>query len=293
MNPKLRRLIIQLTLITSLILLILVIIFFASKNEDIRSFSLNLITELVGFVIIVFILERILNKYRELEGLEKMNFVASQFNKVFQGYVNTLADIYKATSTEATDEIFKDLKKLFNEDFFKQLDNFDIDSHGPVIDKVEKINDEFKFHFKPWHEVLINRFEEHEKMMESYFEKYSAWMNNDMMKMYSGVLDIKISNSIRAHKRYEQLRLEEQEEGFVKYRISVSCGYHIFALANTLITIDEYNRSAFSSVEQIAVNKNLWANHIAPGIGESLISDEDEKNYIPRGLMDYSKLSKF
>lgn len=144
-----------------IILGVATIVYFIFNNGELKSFTLNLITEIIGILVTILLIDRALRskEKREKDKIIKSAFV--QFKRPAKNVLNLLVKIYKATCESKPEKLTTNYKDLFSTNlFFETIQYLDFKLEAPVVPKQQ------------WSQYIYNEVTNFKKEIDKILDKY-------------------------------------------------------------------------------------------------------------------------
>ncbi len=121
-------------IIISLILLLVIALYFKTTNTELKSFSLNLITEIIGIFITVFLIDYVIQEREKRERIKILKNAFKEFKRPTVKLLYLLTSIYKATCEKVPEDLKSTYPEILGtEDFYNSIPHLDFMRSAPVM----------------------------------------------------------------------------------------------------------------------------------------------------------------
>ncbi|MFV8354937.1 hypothetical protein ACNQGB_01980 [Flavobacterium sp. XS1P32] len=118
----------------SAILMAVIIIYFSTTNLDLKSFSLNLVTEILGIFITVFLIDYVIQEREKKEKTKILKSAFHQFKRPVNDILHLFVEIYKATCEFKPQNLNTNYKEILStEEFYETIKLFDYVKNAPIF----------------------------------------------------------------------------------------------------------------------------------------------------------------
>jgi hypothetical protein len=237
--------------------------------EGWRAFALNLATEIVGILLVVWLIDAVL-RGRERRERERYRSVAlGQLWRPLNRQRNLLFNIYKASVKRKPDREISEVADLFDEDYFAQVAWLDITAEGDTLRSVE---DEKAM---PWFECISRQVERFGNDLGRMVDKYATYLDVDTLDAAERLLGSSFVLIVDAGPIMVANNRHRGNEGplalFAGHGRDVAVRDYTDAFS---ALVEIYNREAPTD-RQVRITNDLWSESASPKIGSARIPDPD------------------
>lgn len=241
------------------IILLIVWRIYVNTNTWIENFSLNLFTEIVGILLVVFLIDRIINRNRNKEKERYENIAIKQFRIPLIHQILFLLKLYKASTLTKPEKITDQIDNLFPEDFFKQIVYLDFSKDAPQLPAVQYLD------------YCVQEIKRFKESISRTLEKYSIYLSPDIIELIENILN---SHFIFFMMQLTRIREIDKSEG-IKRQYNFFMGYRMDTIIREYIDlmksfITKVN-SHLSSDNKIHISTTVWRDDNAPSLGSGRI----------------------
>lgn len=229
-----------------------------------KEFSLNLATQVIGILLVVFLIDRVISINQENERKKRQVIALQQLQIPLRRHFILLFNIFKSSIQVKPDKNYKHVSDLFDDTYFVQIAFFDFSKPAPVIP------------LDAWFNYLSRECSQFREALNRTIEKYSLYVESDIIDLMEETINSSfISFIIQAPAiQAPAIREVDTREGVIRE-------YNLFGGQGTCDLVKEYT-SLFSKLiesynqnvpdeKRIKMTDDLWRNDVAPKIGSSRI----------------------
>jgi len=260
-------------IVTFFILIILIL--FASYNiggTKFNDFYINLISEIIGILIVVFLIERIISKFSENEKTRIIKIAISQLELPLRKHSSMFFEFFRASTLKKPKKEYKSFDELFNDDYYKTIKYLDFSFNAPIIYITNsKVN---------WYSYIGYEFNIFKDTLNKLLNKYASFFNSDKLMLIENIINsdfLRIIIQICEYSKhikfaYDNMFGEEiAQEEMKKYLKSLS----------ELINL--YNETIKLQDKKIYIKEKYWQENEAPKFGSSrtVIEPKHKLTHLP------------
>lgn len=253
------------TLRTSYLLLTLVAVvcfavyvLFPSAPEGWRGFSLNLLTEVLGIIFTIVLIDRVLRRREERERMRYCRIALQQLRFPLMEHLEVLFNMYKASVQRKPERRISSLEDLFEDDYFEQVSHLDLSKPAPVAPQMQ------------WGDYLLHETQRFKDALERVVGRYAVPLGPDTVDIAEQLI---ASRLISMLERFPAMRASRpaQFRGWPEpmlYGMGGLVRQYTDAFA---ALVDIYNDEAPEDQRVAITKKNLWKENVSPRIGSARI----------------------
>lgn len=248
-----------------LILGLLIYIFITTQNQVTDDFSLNLITEIIGILLTVLLIDFAIKRREKKEKHDILKNTYAQYKRPARRLLQYFASIYKASTIETPVEWNTDFKTLLSaKQFYESVRYLDFLKPAPVTPKTDWINHSH---------IEINRIKAD---LEKILDKYAFVLDSKTIADLEWVINhwlletllvgpsIKVTNE-SSDSRYTSICL---------LAIDGDIGQNgIKGLIDKVLQISEDFKSVTDDTSDISYSSQMWQDNMAPKLSQSRVSE--------------------
>lgn len=246
------------------LIIILIIIYFKNPYATnwLRDFSLNLMTEIIGILLVVILIDRAINIKNENERKKRQEIAFRQLRIPLLNHFTLLFNIFKSSIQEKPDKDYKNVSDLFDDIFFYQITFFDFSKPAPVIPETN------------WFNYLSQKCLEFKDDLNRTVDKYSFYLEPETVDLMEEIINSPFISFIPQVRRIPELDIRN---GYKRE-------YNLFGGEGMIDLIKEYARLFTKLIDcynlnvldekQIIMTDVLWRNDTSPKIGSSRLQND-------------------
>jgi hypothetical protein len=248
------------------ILIIILSIYFCTHNTELKSFSLNLITEILGIFITVFLIDYVIQEREKKEKQKILQSAFHQFKRPIREILGLLVIIYKSTCKSKPEDLKKTYKEILStDDFYKTIKYLDFMKKAPITPTAN------------WANYITHTVKSFNGSIDKIIDKYAF------------VLDSKMITEMESINNSSILQILASSEIILKSDISMNFSReNLPILANDDIIDDlkDFLDKVFHLIEyfenqaeihfELNYDEGIWGENIAPKIGTGRVSLRNE-----------------
>jgi hypothetical protein len=236
--------------------------FFSSGQYPwLKSFSLDIASEITGILIVVFSIDRVIaidqeNQRRKLEAVAFL-----QLRRPLRRHFYLFFNMFKAAIAEKPDKNYQTVVDLFDHTFFEELAFLDFSKPAPVLGAIEA----------DWSDYLLRECSQFKDSLNRTMEKYCLFLQPELIELMEEVINSpflwivfnapvirQFSAKNNTSNSYNLLARQEIRDLLKEY----------IQLITALL--EQYNQRV-SEDKQIKISDELWAKEVLPKIGSGRI----------------------
>ncbi|HBL10382.1 MAG TPA: hypothetical protein DD379_03025 [Cyanobacteria bacterium UBA11162] len=233
----------------------------SDPNSWIKSFSMEMASEIIGIFIVVFSIDRVIeiDQEKQRRKLESVAFL--QLRRPLLRHFYLFFNMFKATITEKPDKVYQAVPDLFDNVFFEQLAFLDFDKSAPVLPSLEAT----------WSDYLSKECVQFKDSLNRTMEKYCLFLQPEIIELMEDIINSPF------------LWLVFQAPAIRKFggRQNTSGSYNLLARKEIRDLLREYTKliaelfeqynQRVSDEQKIKISADLWSNDILPKMGSGRI----------------------
>ncbi|WP_300565431.1 hypothetical protein [Flavobacterium sp.] len=243
------------------ILISIIILYFKTSDSELKSFSLNLITEILGIFITVFLIDRAIQSREKKEKLKILQSAYIQFRNPVMKMLDFLITAYKAScDTKPEDLKFTYKQILSTDEFYEAIKFLDFKNKAPITPTTN------------WSAYSA----QHVRFLKDSFDK--------TIDKYAFVLDSKLINDMESLSNSRFLQILASAEIILQSDISMNhnrANLNILANNHATKELKTFLKNIFELIEYFekqsqklsfwTYDQGIWGDNIAPKIGSSRV----------------------
>jgi hypothetical protein len=263
LNPKKTPLWISYFVLTTLSAMSFIFYFKApseSKWDWVRNITVNLGTGIIVALLTALLIDAIINRKQERErkryelvGLQQLRIpLLHQFQLLF--------NIFKASVEIKPQNIYQNLRDLFDEDYFVQLAFFDFSKPAPIATPLQ------------WFDYLSHECTKFRDALNRTVEKYSIYLDSETLDVIEQLIN---SSFISFILQAPAVREVDKRGGFSRdYNFFAGSGMGdiVREYTSLFLKLMEYYNEQVAQENKIVFKDDLWRNDVAPQFGSARIN---------------------
>ena len=247
--------------ILGILLFICVLVFLCNtpSTEWVSSFSGNLISELLGILLTVFLIDKVIEKNQENERKKYKEVAFRQLRGAIYKHLMLLANIFKASALTLPEKRkFENVREFFDDKFIEQIAYLDFSALAPVTPD------------RQWIDYLSEEFLNFKNSLGKTVEKYSMYLDSESLDLMEEVINsssmafiLQIPNAYALIKREgNQIRPDffgQSTVGDTTFRNYI----------NLFVDLVEVHNRYCAEDKKIFIEDYIWRDNIAPKLGDS------------------------
>jgi len=245
-----------------LFLVICLVIYFTNPfgTQWSKDFTLNLTAEIIGILLVVFLIDRVININQERERKRRQAIAFQQLRIPLLHHFHLLFHIFKSSTETRPDKDYKDVVGLFDDRYFIEIAFFDFSKEAPVVPPTD------------WFNRLSRECQRFKEALNNTMEKYSLYLESDTIDLMEEIIN---SHFISFILQAPVIPKIDKEKGFKRqYNLFSGQGMCDLVKEYTVLfsrLVDSYNQNVLHE-KRIEMTDDLWRNDVAPRIGSGRIS---------------------
>jgi uncharacterized membrane protein YhaH (DUF805 family) len=253
-------------LVVVVVVILLVVFGILTENETADNFSLNLITEIVGIFLTVFLIDLVIKRRENKEKKNILKNTYTQYKRPAQTLLYFFAKVYKASTLERPSEWDTDYKTLFSTDqFYTSIRYLDFMKKAPVTPNTDWLNHSH-------HEMteIKNGFD---KILDKYAFTLDSKVISDLEWLSNNWI-IKILYSGPIYKASDQ-SMDFKRENFCLLAIkSENSDNPVKELIDKVFEVAEYFESITDEKSDIQYFQSIWQENMSLQLSDSRVNAE-------------------
>ena len=235
--------------------------YFFSIKVEFKNFSLNLITEIIGIFITVFLIDSAIRLRDKKEKNEILKNALIQLKRPIQCQLNILLQIYKASCIQKPIDLKTNYKELFEtDDFYNSIQYLDFKKQAPVSPKTDWV------HFVSFEEENIK------KSLDMILDKYAFVLDSRMIKYIDWITNSTFIFIISSGKA---LHNSDIDMGFERKHLNLLAGEqtvdYIKEFLNRVFNLINYFEEQIKEKKELHYDTGFWNDNFAPKIASGRI----------------------
>lgn len=223
-------------------------------SEGWRSFTLNLLTEIVGILLTILLIDAVIRRRETREQKRYRSVTLQQMRIPLIQHLHLLFNMYKASVEEKPTKDVANVADLFTDDYLKEIQYLDLGSPGPVHPPMQ------------WFEYMnleINRMHD---ALGRVVDKYAMYLDPDTLDVAEQLINSPLVNTVGHFRTMYGLQCTPagQDSPFVPlFGLNEVVHDHVHAFSKL---VEIYNEEV-SGDRKIAIEDPMWLNNAHPLIG--------------------------
>ena len=240
-----------------LLLIVLAVLFsalsFVYKDEWVSAYSSNIAAGIIGSLIVIFLVDRIIERNREKERLRVVRIALERLRIPILWHMTLLCNVYKAATQNKPTPLPTTFKDTFTDDYYKEISFLDFAKEAPVIPK------------RDWFTHLDLMTKLFKEKLERVIDTYAVSLDVTLIEIIERIINshflfyIPQARSVpaidRQHKIKRVYTMFSGMEQIVKEHVSL------------MLELIEYFNSISDS--PIQLNQEVWRDDVAPRWGSA------------------------
>jgi len=249
-----------------------------AQFEWIKNFSLEMASEIIGILLVVFSIDRViaLEQKKEKKKLEKVTCL--QLRRPLLRHFYLIFNLFKASIAEKPNKEYERVTDLFDEYFFQEIAFLDFSQTAPV----------FTIADTSWSEYLTRECEQFQEALNNTTEKYALFLPPDILDLIEEIINDPFIWLVLQAQNIRQLGNGNKDN-------SNSSPYNFLARKEIRELLRDYTQK-FSKLliyynenvpkeKRIELTNELWNNDVPPKIGSSRVARKSvEENSTPETM---------
>ncbi len=238
--------------------------------EGWRGFFLNLAMEIVGILLVVWLIDAVLRR-REERARERYRSVALRLlRSPLNRAAHLLFNIYKASVARRPERTISRVSDLFDEDYFRQSAMLDITAASYMAHPHSIWNGETM----PWYECINTELDGFAEDLGRVIDKYAMYLDFDTIDAAERLIHSDFANIARVGPILATHSRNTGYQGPVPLLAEPGTQSPIREYVDAFSElVDIYNRGAPDD-RKIYIDDSLWRDDILPKMGSARIPDE-------------------
>lgn len=246
-----------------ILLLILLVscfsIYFSISDQSswIKSFSLELASEIIGILVAIFSIDRVIEIEQEKERKKREAVAFLQLRRPLVRHYYLLFNMFKAAVQEKPSKTYQKVSELFDDIFFEQLAFLDFSKPAPTFTSAEA----------NWSDYLYRECAQFKESLNRTVEKYCLFLQPETIDLMEEIMNSPF------------LWLVSQAPNIRKFgkKTNLSSSYNLLARQEIRDLLREYTNLVAQLFEQyngmvpvekqVSISDELWADDVPPKIG--------------------------
>lgn len=235
--------------------------FIGDENSLAHELSLNIVAEVIGILLTVFLIDAVIKKKDTNERKKRESIAFQQLKYPIERHLRLLFDMYKSSITVRPNKSYDKVSYLFDEAYYSEIIFLDFSKRAPIAFETT------------WFIHLSIETEKFKKAIEKTLDKYSFYMESDVIDLMEKILDSSFIRFIITAPSIYELDLIDGDQN----------NYNLFAWFNVIEDVRNYTRLILELVEhynsKVSNDKKIndiinkfWDDDIAPYLGDARIN---------------------
>ena len=244
--------------------------------ESWRAFALNLATEIVGILLVVWLIDAVLRRREEKERRRYRSVALQQLRRPLNRQAQLLFGMYKATVARKPQREISKVSDLFDKDYFEQVSRLDASAEGPALYSIGGSAVSWAEHIK----YEMKGFKED---LGRVVDKYAMYLDLDTIDTAEKIIDSSFIELSYTSAMMVSGARNRQYEGPVPYLGVQEIPADSPTSTSTVSPLREYVGAFSKLVEiydrdaqngrQVSTTAFEWRDDVSPKIGSARISD--------------------
>jgi hypothetical protein len=227
-------------------------------NDSSRSFYFGLSTDLIGAMVIIFLVDRIIAANQEKEKNRRRLIGLRGLRYALRNHLAMLFGMFKASIAQRPEKEYRSITDLFNEHYVTQLAFLDFSKKAPVVPEMT------------WYEYLSNECARFREQLNLTLTKFSTDLDAEMIELLEGLINSSLLEFLIQARGIPAL---DRAMGFNRGQnllngLGPLVREHTAAFLNL---VEKYN-SAVNPTDRVSLFPNPWRDDAEPRIGDSRIA---------------------
>ena len=242
------------------IALVFVYAYYKFKTIDIvRDFTPNLLSEIGGILLTVFLIDRVIRKYQDVETNKYKAIALRQLRAPLNRIYHLFGQMYKASTLALPEPSTRDFSGLFTDNFYNSIGFIDLSKPAPIMPEVN------------WIRYLDHHFTALKSDIDNIVEKFGVYLGADTVDL---MMKIKDSRFVLLATQFKVIPELHKTLG-VKYRYNLLQGPDMAKILrdfvdNYIILVQYYNGTVLER-DRIRYDESLWNENLMPKLGSDRI----------------------
>ncbi|MCT7953637.1 hypothetical protein [Laspinema palackyanum] len=227
--------------------------------------SINLIAEVTGILLVLFSVNKTVRESREKEKNKFKEIAFRQLKFTIRKQIYLFFEILKASTPQKPDKPYKKLEDLFDETYFREVQNLDLLTMAPVLTPAGEPMD--------WLDYLVSESLNLRTALGRVVDRYAFYLESEVVDLMEEMTDasfIRFLTSLWEAKRLNGLTS--------KGDLLFACEDMFREYADSLVKLVKFYNENVTSDRQIIIDEQQWQewwNHKGrPQLGDSRIKIE-------------------
>ncbi|MDD3653912.1 MAG: hypothetical protein PHO01_06985 [Desulfotomaculaceae bacterium] len=231
-------------IITFLLVVVFLLIYFYSGAEWLKEFSMNVATEVLGIIITVFVIDYLIDKKEEDERYKRQAVAIKRMRVPLIHHIHTLFNIFKASIEKEPDKKYNTLSDLFDDFYFEQIQYLDFSMEAPILPKTNWVN------------YLYNEFTRFADELKKVLDTYSLFLDSEIIELLDCISNSNFLNYVCKIRNIHQIdaQLDFKRKYLMLNGTADLCKEHI----EILMKLIDFCNKSLSEADRIQYNEYLW-----------------------------------
>ena len=248
-------------LVIFIILVSIIIVYFNTSNIELKSFSLNLITEIIGIFITVFLIDYVIQEREKQEKIKILKNAYKEFRRPTVGLLNLLISIYKATSQKVPEALKTTYSEILStEDFYKAIPYLDFMRAAPVMPSTT------------WGLHISNEVKSLQNSYNKTIEKYGFALDSTIITEMESISN---SHFLQIFGLGDRFAMVDNATNFNRQTLTVLATENLMEALHGffehLFSLNEYFGKQVNEEFIIKYDTGIWLDKIAPKVGSGRV----------------------
>ncbi|MCT7971495.1 hypothetical protein [Laspinema olomoucense] len=230
-----------------------------------KELSINLIAEVTGILLVLFSVNKAVRESREKEKNKFKEIAFRQLKFTIRKQIYLFFEILKASTPQKPDKTYKRLEDLFDDTYFKEVQNLDLLTRAPVLTPAGEPMD--------WLDYLVYESLNLRSALGRVVDRYAFYLESEVVDLMEEMTDasfIRFLTSLWEAKRLDGLTS--------KGDLLFACEDMFREYADSLVKLVKFYNENVTRDRQIIIDEQQWQewwNHKGrPQLGDSRIKIE-------------------
>lgn len=225
------------------------------KMEWFSAFVSNTATGIVASLIIIFLIDKIIERNKERERIEIVKIAIRRLRLPITGHMTLLVNLYKAAVQNKPLALPRTYEDTFTDVYYQEISSLDFSKDAPVIPKMD------------WFAYTYSEFRIFKQQIEDIVDTYSNFLDANIIDILERITESSFLHFLLQARMVPQV---DKQYGFERVYTMLSGAEEILKehISLMLQLIVFYNSYAVSPME---LNQDIWRDDVSPKWGSSRV----------------------